>query len=100
MNYKFIIIAILIFLKIIGIASHARASYFYSSLCNYSNNYGIGYDDNGFNEFGQKSIGRIIEESQCNEKQKKRINEFMKENKITLINLNYRCGNTKVFNDV
>ena len=98
MNYKFIIIAILIFLKIIGIASHAKASYF--GECDYSNNYGIGYDNNGFNEFGQKSIGRIIEESQCNEKQKRRINEFMKENKITLINLNYRCGNTKVFNDV
>jgi len=44
--------------------------------------YGFGYDNNGLNEFGQKSIGRIIEESQCNEKQSKRINEFMKEKKI------------------
>ena len=98
MKSQFILIAILIFVKVIGIASHAKASYF--GECDYSNNYGIGYDYNGLNEFGQKSIGRIIEESQCNEKQKKRINEFMKENKITLTNFNYRCGNTKVFNDV
>tara|TARA_B100000959_G_scaffold138518_1_gene145595 strand:+ start:268 stop:519 length:252 start_codon:yes stop_codon:yes gene_type:complete len=82
MKYKFIIIAILIFLKIIGIASHAKAGYFSYGLCDYSNDYGFGYDNNGLNEFGQKSIGRIIEESQCNEKQRKRINEFMKEKKI------------------
>ena len=74
MNSKIIIIAILIFVKIIGVASHAKANYY----CNYSNNYGNGYDSYGISEDGRKSIQRFFEEAKCNE----RFGDFMKDKGI------------------
>ncbi len=71
MNTRFIIIAILIFVKIIGVASYAKANYF----CNYSNNYGNSYDYHGISEDGKKSIQRFFEEAACNERQ----NNFYKD---------------------
>ena len=71
MNSKIIIIAILIFIKVIGVASHAKADFF----CNYSNNYGDRYDSYGISEYGKKSIQRFFEEATCNERQ----NDFYKD---------------------
>ena len=71
MNSRFIIIAILIFIKVIGVASRANADYF----CNYKDkDYGFGYDSDGLNENGQKSLLKIAQDSQCN----KRMNDFFK----------------------
>ena len=73
MNSRFIIIAILIFIKVIGIASHAKADF----LCNnYVKDfgYGYGYDSDGLNEHGQMSIHKMAEDSACN----KRFNDFLK----------------------
>ena len=75
MNSKNIIIAILIFIKVIGVASHAKANYF----CNYSNNYGDSYDSYGISEYGKKSIQRFFEEATCNERQNERQNDFYKD---------------------
>ena len=47
MKPQFIIIAILITLKVIGVASRANADYF----CHYKDkDYGFGYNSDGFNE--------------------------------------------------
>ena len=73
MSSRFIIIAILILVKVVGVASHAKANFF----CNYSNNYGNGYDSYGISEDGEKSIQRFFEEATCNERQ----NDFIKEMK-------------------
>ena len=71
MKPQFIIIAILIILKVIGVASRANADYF----CNYKDkDYGFGYDSDGFNEKGQKSILKIAQDSQCNKSR----NDFFK----------------------
>ena len=80
MNSRFIIIAILIFIKVIGVASHARADFLcndyvkdFEYIYNY-NSYGYGYDSDGLNVFGQKSIHKFAEDSKCNE----RFNNFLK----------------------
>ena len=71
MNSRFIIVAILIMIKVIGVVSHARANF----LCHYKNtDYEYGYDSNGLNEHGQLSILRIAQDSACN----KKINDFLK----------------------
>tara|TARA_B100000787_G_C15937375_1_gene183449 strand:- start:281 stop:508 length:228 start_codon:yes stop_codon:yes gene_type:complete len=70
MKPQFIIIAILITLKVIGVASRANAYY-----CHYKDkDYGFGYNSDGFNEHGQKSILKIAQDSQCN----KKMNDFYK----------------------
>ena len=49
MKPQFIIIAILITLKVIGVASRANADYF----CHYKDkDYGFGYNSDGFSEHG------------------------------------------------
>mgnify|MGYP006919334844 CR=1 FL=1 len=71
MKSQVIIIAILIMVKVIGVASRANADYF----CNYKDkDYGFGYNSHGFNEHGQKSILKIAQVSQCN----KKMNAFYK----------------------
>ena len=71
MNSRFIIIAILIFIKVIGVASRARADF----LCNdYAKGYGYSYTSDGLNEWRQKSIHKFAEDSKCNE----RFNNFLK----------------------
>ncbi len=72
MKPQLIIIAILIMIKVIGVASRANADSF---MCNYSDkDYGFGYDSDGLNEYGQKSILKIAQDSQCN----KKMNDFYK----------------------
>ena len=82
MNSRFIIVAILIFIKVIGIASHARANYTctaygfdvssnYTSYKDYNNS----FDSDGFlepylNEHGQKSILGIAVDSACAKKER------------------------------
>jgi len=71
MKPQFMIIAILIILKVIGVASRANADYF----CHYKDkDYGFGYNSDGFNEHEQKSILKIAQDSQCN----KKMNDFYK----------------------
>jgi hypothetical protein len=65
MKPQFIIIAILIMIKVIGVASRANADYF----CNYKDkDYGFSYDSDGLNEHGQKSLLKFSQDSQCNKK--------------------------------
>ena len=65
MKPQFMIIAILIILKVIGVASRANADYF----CNYKDkDYGFGYDSDGLNEHGRKSILKIFQDYECNKK--------------------------------
>ena len=86
MNSRFIIIAILIFIKVIGIASHAKADFFCNNYVKGFGNsdypYGYGYDSDGLNVFGQKSILKFAEDSYCNERRIKRINDFIKSKEI------------------
>ena len=74
MNSRFIIIAILILVKVVGVASHARASFCESMHNNTDTFYGYGYDSDGLNEHGQMSIHKMAEVSACN----KRFNDFLK----------------------
>ena len=69
MNSRFIIIAILILVKVVGVASHARAHYLCDLWSDYNNiDYGYGYDAEWMNSH------KMAEVSACN----KRFNDFLK----------------------
>ena len=97
MKPQFLIIAILIILKVIGVASRANADV--NPCFNQNTDYGYGYNSEGLNEHGQKSILRFAEESECNEYQKNIIDNVLinlKTKKLinNYTNPVYRCGNS------
>ena len=61
-------------IKVVGVASHARASFCESKHNNTDTFYGYGYDSDGLNEHGQMSINKMAEDSACN----KSFNDFLK----------------------
>jgi hypothetical protein len=97
MKSQFIIIAILITLKVIGVASRANADYF----CHYKDkDYGISYNSDGFNEHGQKSLLRFAQDSECNKKQQKIIKDVIKNFKAKKLNNylpGYTCHSSTIF---
>jgi len=98
MKPQFIIIAILITLKIIGVASRANADV---NPCFYNNtDYGYGYNSEGLNEYGQKSILRFAQDLECNEYQQNIIDNVLKNLKIQKLNNyipGYTCNDTTTF---
>lgn len=107
MKPQLIIIAILIILKGIGVASRANA---YTPCFNNDRDYGFGYDSDGLNEHGQKSIEKIAQESACNKHMESLIevskfspvyNLCNNELEFKLINNYrnpiYRCGDLPLF---
>ena len=98
MKHQFIIIAILIILKVIGVASRANAENF---MCNYNDrDYGFGYNSEGLNEHGQKSLLRFAQDSECNKKEQKIIKDVIKNFKAKKLNNylpGYTCDSSTVF---
>ena len=97
MKPQLMIIVILIILKVIGVANRANADYF----CHYKDkDYGIGYNSDGLNEHGQKSLLRFAQDSECNKKQQKIIKDVIKNFKAKKLNNylpGYTCHSSTIF---
>ena len=78
MNSRFIIIAILIFIKVIGIASRVRADNFVQTWEMYCNSQQIGFYSFSFEGCDEDRETKSIEEIAFDHKKNKRINDFLK----------------------